>query len=423
MLVPKATEKQVEEIKNLDLEGIHIRNESFRYYPYGDLASHILGFVSPTSYGYFEGQYGLEKEFNEWLVGDGTENMPSYLENEEGLYLTIDRNIQSESEKILDDMVGRYNAEGGSVIVQDPSSGKIIAMASSPSFDPNNYSEYPIENFINPAVEYVYEPGSVFKVLTMVAGINSGAITKDTTYYDTGIVKIDGREIRNWNLKAHGIQTMTNLIEKSLNTGAVFAEQETGHEVFTEYIEKFGFGVKTDILLPGEVSGNINLLYNGRDVNYATASFGQGVAVTPIQLVSSISAIANGGFLLKPLILENQKKQIITKVMKEDTSKDVTEMMVSDVDKNILGKISNYKVAGKSGTAYVPDFKNGGYSDDVIDTFTGFAPATNPKFVILMKLDKPEGALLAGQTVVPAFKKLASFILNYYDVAPDRINN
>lgn len=423
LLIKKADSSVVSKIKNLRLSGVYIKNYFYRYYPYGEMASRLLGFVGSASNGTFKGRYGVEREFDSWLSGK-TNILPdngNTVYNKDGLYLTIDRNIESEAKKIITKLVKDTKADGGTIIVQNPNTGEILAMESCPSFNPNNYSEYLINDFTNPAVEYMYEPGSVFKPITMSAGIDSGAITPNTTYFDNGIVTINGREIRNWDLKAHGIQTITNVLEKSLNIGAIFAEKRTGHKVFTQYVKKFGFGEKTGILLPGELSGDISPLKNGRDINYATASFGQGVAVTPIQMISAFSAIANGGVLMRPLIVKDEKRVVIRRVIKEDTAKKVTNMLVSAVDKNYVAVIKNYKITGKTGTAFIPDFVHGGYTHDVKNTYIGYAPASDPKFVILVKLDKPKGAPLAGRTVVPAFRKLAIFILNYYDILPDRI--
>jgi len=263
----------------------------------------------------------------------------------------------------------------------------------------------------------------------MSAGIDSGKITPDTTYTDTGSFTANGRTINNWDLKVYGLQTMTGVIEQSINTGAVFAERTTGHDIFYNYLIKFGFNQPTNITLPGEVRGNINNLKNpnGKDIDFATASYGQGVAVTPIELISAISAIANGGVLMKPIILRDDKPQIVRRVVSSDTANKVVQMMVSAVEKNIIAAIPNYSIAGKTGTAFVPKFGNKGYNtDQVINTYVGFPASANasagkPAFVILIKLDKPFGAPLAGQSVVPAFRELTQFLLNYYNVAPDKL--
>lgn len=433
LLAEKANSEQINQIKDLNLKGIYVDSHFLRFYPFENLAAHVLGFVGSTGNAK-KGVYGLEVYFDEILAGkDGEIKGDKIIEAEKGsdLLLTIDRNIQAEAEEITKKLIDQYKAAAGTVIVQEPQTGKILAMASFPNFNPNDYSKYEIKNFLNPAVQGVYEPGSVFKLITMSAGIDSGKITPETTYTDTGSVTFNGRTIQNWDLKAHGVQTMAGVIEQSINTGAVFAQRKTGPDIFYNYLIKFGFNELTGISLPGEVRGNISNLKNGRDIEFATASFGQGVAVTPIELISAISAIANNGVLMKPLVLADEKPQAVRNVISFDTAKTITQMMVSAVEKNIIADIPSYSVAGKTGTAFVPDFGNKGYTDQVINTYVGFAPACaeasagrpacNPAFTILIKLDKPSGSPLAGQTVVPAFRELAQFILNYYNVAPDKI--
>lgn len=417
LLIQKAGVEQVEKVKNLNLKGIYIDSQLLRFYPFGGLASHLLGYAANGDEG--GGRYGAELYFNKSL-NDG-----------ENLVLTIDRVIQEQAEEILKKLIDQYQAVGGTVIVQEPKTGKILAMGNFPNFDPNDYSKFKVENFLNQAVQLVYEPGSVFKVITMAAGIDSGKITPETTYTDTGSVSFNGKTIKNWDLKAHGLQTMTGVIEQSINTGAVFAQRKIGQDIFYNYLIKFGFNELTNIILPGEVRGKINNLKQGKDIDFATASFGQGVSVTPLALINAISAIANDGVLMKPIISADEKPQVVRRVISSETSKKVVQMMVSAVDKNKIAAIPNYSIAGKTGTAFVPDFGKNGYTDEVINTYMGFAPACaeasagkpacDSKFVILIKLDKPKGSPLAGQTVVPAFRELAQFILNYYNIAPDKL--
>ena len=406
LLLQKAESWQVEKIKDLNLKGIYIKNESLRFYPFKELASHVLGFTDPTNE--VGGRYGAELQFNDLL-------------NDKNLVLTIDHNIQDRAEKILRKIIEKYRAVAGTIIIQEPQTGKILAMGNSPSFDPNNYSKFKIGTFLNPAVQAVYEPGSVFKVITMAAGIDSGKITPETSYFDIGSVTLNGKTIKNWDLRVYGEQTMLGVIENSINTGSVFAQRKIGQDIFYNYLIKFGFNKPTGVVLPGEINGNINNLKTGKDINFATASFGQGVSVTPIELINAFSAIANNGVLMKPLILADEKPQEIRRVVSRETARKVVEMMVSAVEKNKVAAISNYSVAGKTGTSFVPDFGNKGYTEEVINTYVGFAPASNPRFVILIKLDKPAGAPLAGQSVVPAFRELAQFILNYYNIAPDKL--
>lgn len=409
LLSRKASEEQISRVRQSGIKGIYVEYQKMRFYPFGSLASHLLGYLEQHSSARARGRYGAESYFNDKLQNNH-------------VVLSIDYSIQAEAGKILNRLIEEFGAKGGTIIVEDPKTGKILAMESVPSFDPNNYSEYPIKNFLNPAVEKIYEPGSVFKVFTMAGGIDSGAITPGTEYTDTGSVTINKRTIRNWDLKSHGVQTMTDVLAKSLNTGAVFAAEKTGNSVFLEYMKRFGFDEPTGISLPGELKGDIRNLSGGRDIYFATASFGQGIAVTPIGLISAMSAIANNGVRMKPIIIENAKPLAAEKVMSESSARKVTEMMVLSVDNAQVGGIEGYSVAGKSGTAFIPDLEKGGYTDSVTNTYVGFAPAFDARATVLIKLEAPKGAPLAGTTVVPAFRDLMRFILNYYRVPPDRIH-
>jgi cell division protein FtsI/penicillin-binding protein 2 len=277
-----------------------------------------------------------------------------------------------------------------------------------------------MSDFVNPAIQGVYEPGSVFKLITMSAAIDSGSVTPDTTYVDVGSLTIDGRTIQNWDHKSHGTLTMTEVIEQSINTGTVFAAKKTGKDNFLNYIERFGFMGKTGIDLPGEAVGSTKLLVGGRDINYATASYGQGISVSPISMLTAVNAIANNGVMMAPHIVKKEPEKIGDPISGESAKK-ITDMMVSAVVKNVLADIKGYNVAGKTGTAMVPDFVRGGYKDTYINTYVGFAPAYDPEFSILIRVDEPEGNPLAGASVVPAFKELAEFMLSYYGVAPDNI--
>ncbi len=427
LLLKKADPSLIAKISELKIPGIHIDSGPERFYPFGSLGSQILGFVGPNDSDDTEsGRYGLEKFYNDLLAGKnghkGGEKPPTLPEAGGNLTLTIDPNIQKEAQKILVGLVTNFKAEGGSVIVQEPKTGKILALENSPSFDPNNYSQASISSFLNPSLQTIYEPGSVFKVITMAAGLDAGRFSPETMYYDQGSLKVSGRTIKNWDLKSYGKVTMTNVIEKSINTGAAYAESLIGRSVFKKYLESFGFGEKTGIDLPGEISGDLRALGpKSPEVAFATASFGQGVAVTTLEMINAISAIANGGNLMRPYLNSEIEPKVIRRVVSARAAREVTEMMVSALEKAEIGQIKSYKLAGKTGTAQVPDFKKGGYTDKVINTYVGFGPVADPKFVILIRLNEPEGAPLAGRTVVPAFRELAQFILNYYNLSPDGI--
>ncbi len=425
-LVQRATTEQAQMISDAHVKGVYIDTADDRFYPFGGLAAHVLGFTSQSEDDQtVKGKYGLESYYQDLLVGragsftDGKLTLPV---DGQDIYTTIDRNVQAHSEEVLDTLMKTYKPISGMVIVQEPSTGKILAMAAAPGFDPNEYGKSSISHFLNPMVQAVYEPGSIFKVITMAIGLDAGKITPQTSFNDTGELKLNGKVIRNWDHKAHGNITMTEVIEQSVNTGAAYAQKLIGRDTFYDYLVKFGFKEATGIDLPGETVGKLTPLEkNKQDINFATASFGQGVSVTPIRLISAISAIANHGVMVTPYVNERSRSDVERRVISAEAAEQTVGMMVSAVKKAKVADIPQYDVAGKTGTAQIPDFVKGGYidfEDGLINTYVGFAPAYDPKFTILLRIDKPEGATLAGQTVVPAFHDLAQFLLNYYNVAP-----
>jgi cell division protein FtsI/penicillin-binding protein 2 len=426
LLVRRATDDQVGKIRELNIKGIYIDEENGRFYPFKQLAAQVIGFIGPDAKSDVSvGRYGLELFYEDTLRGEaGRLEKDRMIDPVDGrnIYLTIDSNIQTRAEEILQNLIQKYNAERGMVIVQDPMTGKILAMGSYPHFDPNNYAGASIDSFLNPTLQAIFEPGSVMKVITMASGLDAGKFTPETTYYDSGSLVLDGRTIKNWDLKAHGKITMTEVIEQSINTGAANAGKLIGKDLFYNYLVKFGFGQKTGIGLPGEVGGSLgNLKTSFREINFATAAFGQGVSVTPIQMINAFSAIANGGTLMRPYLLRDEKPQEIRRVISEEAARQAKEMMISAVKKATIAQIPKFDIAGKTGTAQIPDLKHGGYLEEYIHTYIGFAPAFNPRFTILIRIDKPRGAPLAGLTVVPAFRELSEFILNYYNVPPDHL--
>ncbi len=428
LLERRADPGVVQQIEDFNLKGIYSTYESGRFYPFASLASQVLGFVGYDSQSVGEsGRYGVEKFYNSSLSGESgglNGNKVVSPQPGENLTLTIDPNIDNEAEMVLQNLVNQYKATGGEVIINDPQSGKILAMGGIPNFNPNNYSSSDIRNFLNPTISQIYEPGSIFKPITMAIGINNGKITPNTTYVDTDSLVLDGHTIKNWDLKAHGKVNMTVVIEKSLNTGAAFAEKQTGNQLFKQGVLDFGFNKITGIDLPGEIAGDIRQLKDGApQIAYATASFGQGVAVTPIEMVAAMSAIANGGKLMRPYVNAALQPEVIGQPISADTASQVTQMMVAAIDTAQVADLSGYSLAGKTGTAQIPDHIHGGYySDKYIDTYIGFGPASNPKFLIFIKLDDPFGNPFAAETVVPAFKDLAQFMINYYNIPPDRIS-
>jgi len=435
-------EKEAGEIQALDLEGVHLWAEEYRYYPEDSLAAQVLGFVNRDAVG----QYGVEGYFNNELSGkQGVAQVEKsslgaqiavgnrkIVNPEDGasVVLTLDRAIQYYAEKKLKEAVTKHSATGGEVIIMEPATGRVLAMAAYPTFNPNYYNEYPLDNFSNPNVTSVYEPGSVFKIITMAAGIDAGLVSPSTTYTDTGEVKIEDRTIKNSDLKAHGIQTMTQVLEASLNTGAIYVVQKLGRFLFYKYLNALGFDAATGVELDGESPAHIRPYRQWGEVDLATMSFGQGIAVTPMQLIAAVGAIANQGKLMKPHIVDkiiypsgavSVDPQMVRQAIKPQTAQLVSAMMVSVVE-NGHGKraaVAGYRIAGKTGTAQIP--KGGGYEEGPsIGTFVGFGPVEDPKFVMLTRIDRPKDVQFAESSAAPLFGDIASFLLNYWQVPPER---
>ena len=449
VLKHRLTDEEIASIQNLNLKGIHLSDETFRYYPAGELAAQVLGFVGWKGDN-LGGRYGIENYFNEELSGqEGTlfqykDNAGRWIptgvkeltpaQNGKDLILTIDRIAQYAAEKVLKGAVAKFEADQGTVIVMDPSTGRILALANYPDFDPNNYQKEDIKNFRNIAVSDSYECGSVYKTITLASALDDEKISPDMTYTDTGEVREAGYTIKNSDFKANGLQTMTEVLEKSLNTGVIYAEKLLGNNDFLDYTKRFGFGEVTGIDLPGESAGNIANLKNlKRDINFFTASFGQGITVTPIQLVSAYNAIANGGVLMKPQIIEEMvdgqgnseeiKPQEVRKVISQRANNEITQMLVSVVD-NGHGKpagVPGYAVAGKTGTAQIASRESKGYEEGInIGSFVGFAPADNPQFTILVRIDNPKTVEWAESSAAPVFGELMKFLLDYKNIKPTR---
>ncbi len=440
-------ESTIEKIKELNLKGIGWTKEPARFYPEKNIGSTLLGFVGKQAEsGVLKGYYGIEGCYNSILSGESgflrTERDRSgnwiavagqdYREAMDGqnIFLTIDKSIQYFACKTLDEAVKKHQAEKGNLIVMDPKTGRILAMCSSPDFDPNYYNKIDdLSVFNNGNISEAYESGSVFKPITMAMGINMGLIDPFTGYNDTGVVEVSGHKIRNSDLKANGWQTMTQVLEKSLNTGVIYVAKKVGKTEFKNYAEDFGFGKKSGIDLCGEAEGNLKALEKREEIYLYTASFGQGITTTPIQLVRAYSAIVNEGKMMRPYVIEKIEDSLGTvissnepklekQVISAETAKLLSGMLVS-VIKNGHTKnaaIPGYYVGGKTGTAQIPDFEKGGYSNETVHTFVGFAPFENPRFVMLVKVDKPKDVQFAEGSVSPVFSKVGKFILDYLGV-------
>lgn len=423
----RLSDEEIKSLEELNLVGIDFTQERNHYFPQETLASQVAGFVDAD----YQGRYGLEEYYNDLLAGKNQET-----DKGSSLVLTIDYDIQFKAEKLLNEAKKNVEFESGSILVLDPNSGKILAMANYPSFNPNDFREYAktgdLGIFQNNITQKIFEPGSVFKPITMAAALEEEVITPQTTYIDEGILKIGGRTIYNYDNRVYGEQTMTNVLEKSINTGIVFAERQLGHNLFLKYLEKFGFFNQTGIDLQ-EVYSENREFKKGYEINYATAAFGQGIEITPIQLARAFSAIANGGQLVKPYLAEkflnpqedgSDKVQEIEPelskpVISSKTASQLTTMLTSVVENGFgkKAKVPGYYIAGKTGTAQVPE--GGKYSSDrTVQSFIGFFPAFSPEFLILVKLDNPQ-TKTAEYSALPIFHDLAEYILRLYQVPPD----
>jgi len=482
-------------IKELDLKGVVLLPEHWRFYPENSLAAHITGFLNRDTIG----QYGIEGYFNTELEGQkGTiyaERDPlgrqitvgdSQIVNAvdgETITLTIDRIIQKKVEEILAEDVERYKADSGQVIIMDPFSGAVIAMANYPTFDPNEYTDvfvlrplekdelvektvpvfklneknkyvpvtdedlfnedvqkYIYENkfgpavFKNKAVSEYYEPGSVFKPIIMAVALDAKEVEPQTTFIDDGPLEIDDFEIKNADGKYRGKTSMSEVLAYSMNTGMGFVAKKLGKKLMYQYLTDFGFGDYTNIRLEGETKGNVDYYKRWSKAQLLTTSFGQGIVVTPLQLLTAWAALANGGKLMEPYIVdsiihedgvEKTESQVVKRVISEEASSIITSMLVNSVNVGVAkpAAIPGYVIAGKTGTSQIAgdDGKYETGDGSTITSFAGYAPATEPRFVMLVKFDRPRyGAesTWGATTAAPTFKKITEFLMDYYNIQP-----
>ena len=439
-----------EQVAQLRVTGIFLEPATARIYPDAHLAAHVLGFVDADG----EGRYGIEGQYADLLAGkpgrlqaekDTAGNEIAFgdrqwMPPEDGLdvHLTIDRTIQYIAERELERAVVQHRASGGTVIVMEPRRGAIRAMASRPAFDPNRYTEFAAqpEVFANPAVTFLFEPGSTFKLVTIAGALNEHVVTPQTTYQDSGALAIGGYVIRNWDGKANGLSNMVTLLEKSSNIGASWVAFQTGKERFYRYVNLFGFGQATGIDLQGEAQGIVKnpAARDWSDVDLATNSFGQAISVSPIQMVSAVAAIANGGIMMKPYVVQkvvdprtgdprtgrlvrNAEPQIVRQVISRDTASTLLQMMVNAAEnEGVRGQlVPGYYVAGKTGTASIP--VAGGYDPtQTIASFVGVVPASDPQFVVLVKIDRPQDEPWGSLIAKPAFALIAQELTRYLKV-------
>ena len=439
-----------DKIKTLKLPGINLEGQDIRFYPENNLASQVIGFLGYKADKRM-GQYGIEGKFEKQLAGQSgslgadtdasgisiVSSGKSLIPAQDGddIYLTLDPAIQYKAQQVLQNTVAQHGADGGSVVVINPKNGEVLAMANYPDFDPNNYGKVQDNSiFSNKILSADYEPGSIFKGITMAAAINEGKVTPDTIYNNTGSVQVDDKLIKNSDPGLFlGNQSMITVLDESLNTGAFFAQQQIGNDTFKKYVDKFGFGKLINFDLPGQVPGNLDNLNKKGNVFFATGSFGQGITVTPLQMVQAYSAIANGGKMSTPYIINKivhpdgsedvPKPKNAVDVLDSKTAATVSAMLV-DVVENGHGKkaaVKGYYIAGKTGTAQVAFKDRAGYDPNSnIGSFIGFGPVDNPQFLMLVRVDNPKDVKFAETTAAPAFGEIAQFILNYLQVPPSR---
>ncbi len=442
------TKESADAITLLHLPGVSIYKEKWRFYPGNSLASHTLGFVA------FKGddrvgQYGLERFYNSTLSKPKDEAYVNFFaevfsnlrdtfssDAKSGdIVTTIEPSTENTLETELNKTMQLWNGDQAGGIIMNPQNGEIYAMSGNPDFDLNEFGKVsdPIV-YRNPLVESVFEFGSVIKPLVMAGAIDQGVVTPDTTYNDKGFVIVNNKQINNFDKKGRGVVSMQEVLNQSLNTGMVFVQSKMGHDSLRNYMKAYGIGEKTGIDIPNETSGLIKNLESPRDIEYANAAFGQGIALTPIEAIRAFSALANGGNLVVPhlvkqiryddgtskLISYNPTRTGIIKPSSDDT---ITRMLVKVFESYGSGsyKFEHYSVATKTGTAQVAmDNGKGYYTDRNMHSFFGYFPAYDPKFIVFLYIKNPKQVKYASQTLIPPFLEITKFLINYYNVPPDR---
>jgi len=434
----KVSEKTYQKIENKNLIGITFTEESKRYYPEGELASHIIGFTGIDN----NGLNGLELSYNNYLGGKAGKmivekdaegrTIPNGIREavpgRDGynVYLTIDEVIQYMAEKELENAAETFDFSGGSVIVLDSSNGDLLAMANTPTYNPNNFANYPEKNWRNRAISDVFEPGSTFKIITAASALEEGVITENDILTDPGHIYVENEEISCWSRVGHGAQTFAEVVKNSCNPGFVEVGLKLKKEIFYSYIKAFGFGEQTGIRLPAEAAGIIPKYQKIGSLELATFSFGHGISVTPIQLVTAVGAVANEGKLMRPRLVKKvetgsnteniiNEPQMVRQVISKSTADKTKELLKQVVESGTgtQAAIDGYEIGGKTGTA-----KH--YNEDIYDSsFIGIVPAGDRDLVILTILYDIKGETYYGsQTAAPVFRNLTANILNYLNIKP-----
>jgi len=436
-----------QEIVDLDIKGLIPLRENWRFYPGKDLATHSIGFMAYRD-DELAGRYGLERYYDQ-ILSRNDENVFSNFFAEifssakevvskdttlkGSLVTTINPEAQSFVQNQLIEMEKKWDSKKIGAIVMNPQNGEIISMALYPTFDLNEFNQ--VDNasiYSNDLIEDVYEMGSIVKPLTIAIGLDTGAVRPETTYNDTGSVTMDSFTFYNYDKKARGVVSMQEVLNKSLNTGVSYVVTEVGNDKFGDYMRTL-LKDKTDIDLPNEAAPLIANLNSKRDIEYATASFGQGIAISPISMTRALATLGNGGKLVYPHLVKEieydlgfSKKVPIPEpiqVFKPETSEEISRMLVNVVDDALRGgtvALNNYTIAAKTGTAQIASSEGGYYEDKYLHSFFGYFPAYDPEFIVFLYHIEPQGALYASETLTEPFMNIAKFLINHYDIEPDR---
>lgn len=451
----RITEKAAKTINKKNIPGVQLYKNQWRYYPGDSLAARTVGFI-----GYRDGKgkederqtglYGLERFYNHVLRRDtdgfsvnffaeifsglGELVFESDTKRRGDVVTSIEPTVARMLQSELKDTNNKWNSKITGGIVMDPQTGEIVALDAVPTFNLNDRSGATIGDFKNPLVENVYEFGSIVKALTMAAGLDSGAVTPETTYYDAGSIERDDFTIHNFDGRGRGQVDMQEVLNQSLNTGAAYVAETMGKAAFREYFFGLKLGSETGIDLPNEAFGLIDNLNSPRDVEYATASFGQGIATTPIAIVRALATLGNGGTLVTPHIAtrieyqDGMSKEITypegDRVFSKETSEKISRMLTVVVDEALGGgdiEFERYSVAAKTGTAQIADQQGGGYYEDrYLHSFFGYFPSYDPEFLVFLYTLEPKGARYASETLTDPFMNITEFLINYYNIPPDR---
>lgn len=421
--------------------------EFWRIYPLQGSAAHVLGFLGYQGNEY-AGRYGLERSFDETLKREDSDlyknffarvfhDVQNFIDTDYkqvgDIISSIDPQVQLFFEQQLLGIQEKWNSASVGGIIMDPKTGEIYSMAAYPNFNNNNFSESNLEYFKNPLVENMHEMGSIIKPLVMAIALDQGVLNSETRYYDEGFVDVGKHRINNFDKKGRGWVTMQDVLNQSLNTGMVFVNEHIPKKTFRNYFENYGFGEKTGIDLPNESLGLVSNLESNRDIEFANISFGQGIAMSPISVVKALSSLANDGIAVTPHIIKKIEYtngfsndvafEQGTQVLKPETSEEITRMLVNVFDNYSNGgvKFDHYRVAAKTGTAQIPNPEGGYYGDRNLHSFFGYFPAYEPEFIVFLYTVYPKNIKYASQTLINPFKETAKYLINYYNIPPDRI--